>query len=214
MSRAADSAYNAIRDGINTGTLAPGVALREADLAVLTGVSRTPVRDALRRLEVELLVRRDAGGHAYVSDWNPDDFEDMFALRGLLEAHAATRAATRITAAEIAALRAVNAQLKAAIDAPDGPDIAGFVTANRAFHTGLIAAAASPQLAAILAQLVERPVVTRTVQHYDRAQLARSATDHDELIAAFTSADGGWAGAVMQSHIRRAYHAFAAGRAR
>lgn len=209
MSRASDSAYETIRGRIASGALAPGAPLREEDLAEVCGVSRTPVREALRRLEAELFVRRDQGSRAFVADWTTDDVDEMFALRALLEAHAAARAAPRITPAELDDLRAVNDQLIAAIDAPGGPDITGFLAANRAFHDGVIAAAASPRLAAILAQLIEQPVVRRTARLYDRAQLGRSAAEHGELMAAFVRADSDWARAVMTGHIRRALHAFA-----
>ena len=209
MSRASDSAYETIRGRIANGTLAPGAPLREEDLAEICGVSRTPVREALRRLEAELFVRRDQGSRAFVADWTADDVGEMFALRALLEAHAAARAATRITPDDLEALRDVNTQLIAAIDAPGGPDVAGFLASNRDFHDRVIAAAASPRLAAMLAQLIEQPVVRRTARLYDRAQLGRSAAEHGELLAAFARADSDWARAVMTGHIRRALHAFA-----
>lgn len=209
MSRASDSAYETIRGRISNGTLAPGAPLREEDLAEICGVSRTPVREALRRLEAELFVRRDQGSRAFVADWTADDVDEMFALRALLESHAAARAATRIEPAALEALNAVNARLIAAIEAPGGPDIAGFLACNRDFHDRVIDAAASPRLAAMLGQLIEQPVVRRTARLYDRTQLGRSAAEHGELLAAFARADSDWARAVMTGHIRRALHAFA-----
>lgn len=209
MSRASDTAYDVIRERIATGALAPGAPLREEDLAELCGVSRTPVREALRRLESELFVRRTDGSRAFVADWTGDDVDEMFALRALLEAHAAGRAATRVDADGLADLAAINAALGAAIDAPGGPDVVGFLAANRDFHDRIIAAAASPRLAAMLAQLIEQPVVRRTARLYDRVQLGRSHAEHAELLAAFARADPDWARAVMTGHIRRAFHTFA-----
>ena len=209
MSRAADTAYEIIRERIAGGALAPGAPLREEELAELCGVSRTPVREALRRLEGELFVRRSGGSRAFVADWSADDVGEMFTLRAVLEAHAAARAATRLSADQLAGLAAANAALGAAIHAPGGPDVAGFLAANRDFHDRVIAAAASPRLAAMLAQLIEQPVVRRTARLYDRAQLERSFAEHGELLAAFARADADWARAVMTGHIRRAFHTFA-----
>ena len=208
MSRASDTAYAAIRAAIGSGSLAPGAALREEELAAQCGVSRTPVRDALRRLEAEMVVRRTDGGRVYVADWAADDIDEMFTLRSLLEGHAAARAARRIGAAGLNEMHEINCLLETAVSAESGPDVPGFLAANRAFHAAIVTAAASPRLAAMLARLIEQPVVQRTARLYDRAQLGRSASEHAELLAAFAHADPDWARAVMTAHIRRAYHAF------
>ncbi|QMW21675.1 GntR family transcriptional regulator [Sandaracinobacteroides saxicola] len=205
MSRASHTAYARIRAGITGGEWPPGAPLREEELAALTGVSRTPVREALRRLEAEYLVRRTDGSRSFVADWSSDDIGEMFTLRGLLESHAAARAATRIAPAAIAALRTLNADLHTAAHAHDTE---AFLNHNRAFHAAILAAAASPRLAAMLAALVEQPVVRRTAHRYDRAALVRSHAEHEELLAAFTAQDAAWASAVMTAHIRRAAHSF------
>lgn len=209
MSRATDHAYAAIRGRIMAGELAPGASVGEEQLAALTGVSRTPVREAMRRLEAELLIRRAGPKRAFVADWSTDDVAEMFALRAMLESHAAARAAERIDAAGIALLTAHNEALGAAIDERQDPDIAGFLAANRAFHAAMVEAAASPRLATMLAKLIEQPVVARTAHLYDRPQLARSHAEHAELLAAFAVGDAEWARAVMAAHIRRAFHTFA-----
>jgi DNA-binding GntR family transcriptional regulator len=131
----------------------------------------------------------------------------MFTLRGMLEAHAAARAATRFDDAGLVALRLCNAAIDAAVRHNE-PDIPAFLTANREFHGLIIDVAQSPRLAATLATLVEQPVVRRTAMHYSRDQLARSASEHRELIIAFEARDADWAHAVMTGHIRRAFHAF------
>lgn len=207
MSRASDTAYARIRAGIVGGTWAPGAPLREADLARWCGVSRTPVREALRRLEAEYLVRRSEGARSFVADWSTDDVAEMFALRALLEGHAAARAATRITTDAIATLEQVNRSIEASIP---GGDIAQFLDANRRFHDIILQAAQSPRLAAMLSTLVEQPVVHRTAQRYGIGELQHSHADHRALIDAFRARDSQWAQAIMTSHIRRAFQAFAA----
>lgn len=207
MSKASERAYAEIRGLILSGDAAPGSPLTEEALADICGVSRTPVREALRKLEAELYVIRTGSQRLAVADWNSDDLGEMFTLRAMLEAHAAGRAASRITREALDALRASNAAILAAVAAAP-PDVATFLDENRRFHAIIIAAAASPRLATMLAALVEQPVVRRTAARYSRTELARSAHEHGELIQAFAVGDADWARAVMTGHIRRAFHAF------
>lgn len=208
MSRASDRAYSEIRSLILSGDAPPGSPLREAQLADLCGVSRTPVRDALRRLESELYVVRSDSQRTFVADWSREDVEEMFALRAMLEAHAARRAAERMTDDHLDRLAACNDELERAVS-QHAPDVVAFLDRNRDFHALILEASASPRLTATLATLVEQPVVRRTAMHYGRDQLRRSATDHRELLRAFAARDPDWAHALMTGHIRRAFHAFA-----
>lgn len=209
MSRASDRAYNHIRSMILSGELQPGSQIREEALAELCGVSRTPVRDSLRRLEAEMFVRRNDSQRSFVADWSLDDLEDAFQLRAMLEAHAAKRAATRVTRDLLVGMRVHNAQLKQAIDAAN-PDVPRFLDHNRQFHAIILEAAASERLSSMLLQVTEQPVVLRTARQYDLENLRRSHHEHEELLNAFDNRDGDWAAAVMTAHIRRAFHAYAA----
>ena len=92
MSRAVDTAYGKIREGILSGTFAPGDHLKEAELVSFCGVSRTPVRSALNRLVTDDLVELYRNQGARVKAWPADDFDDLFTLRALLEGYAAARA--------------------------------------------------------------------------------------------------------------------------
>ena len=204
---ASDRAYAEIRGLILAGDASPGTPLREEALADIVGVSRTPIREALRRLESELYASRTPGGRLVVAEWNSDDVAEMFALRAMLEGHAAARAARRMTAAGLAELKLCNAAIEAAVAQPQ-PDIARFLTENRRFHDLILSASSSARLATMLAGLVEQPIVRRTAARYDRADLARSAHEHGQMIQAFTARDEDWARAVMTAHIRRALHAF------
>jgi DNA-binding GntR family transcriptional regulator len=208
MSRASDQAYAKIRAHLLSGAVKPNEQLTEDQLAQITGVSRTPVREAVRRLEDELLLVRSDTKRLFVADWSRDDIEEMFTLRQMLECHAAERAARRLTRGQVAALELVNRELKAAIEQTP-PDVARFLDANRKFHEAIIEAADSPRLGQMLAKLVEAPVVLRTARTYSPEDLRQSARDHDELIAAFAAHDPDWARAVMGSHLRRAFHTFA-----
>ena len=208
MSRASDRAYGHIRSMILSGALQPGAQIGEEQLAESCGVSRTPVRDALRRLQAELFVTRNESQRCFVADWSLSDIEDSFELRGMLEAHAAKRAATRINWDQLERLKSCSQAIERAIEGVI-PDVPTFLENNRTFHAIILEAAASDRLSNMLGRLVEQPVVLRTALQYDRQNLARSSHEHSELLAAFARRDGPWAHAIMAAHIRRAFHAYA-----
>jgi DNA-binding GntR family transcriptional regulator len=208
MSRASDHAYVTIRAMILSGELASGAQIREEALAENCGVSRTPVRDALRRLEAEHFIRKSAAQRSFVADWSLDDIEDSFVLRGMLESHAAKRAATRISWDQLERLTFHNASIYKAVCGARA-DVQTFLEHNRAFHAIILEAASSPRLTTVLSRIIEQPVVWRTAQNYDHDNLLRSHREHDELLTAFKRRDGDWAESVMAGHIRRAFHAYA-----
>ena len=208
MSRATDRAYAGIRNMILSGELPAGSQLGEEALAERCGVSRTPVRDALRRLEGELLVKRNEAQRSFVAQWSLGDVEDAFELRAMLEGYAARRAAERIDEATLERLRDCNQAIGRAVRA-DPPDVMGFLEGNREFHAIVLETAQSRRLGALLGSLIEQPVVWRTAHQYGREALRRSHREHDELLAAFARRDGAWAQAVMAAHIHRAFHAYA-----
>lgn len=209
MSKASDLAYREIRAAILRGTLAPGSQLKEEELAEQCGVSRTPVRDALRRLEAEMLVLRSGTQRSYVAEWSITDIDEMFTLRGILEGYAAARAATNMTAQQLADLQSINDALGAAVAKRPHPDVEAFLAANRKFHAAILDAASSERLKTLLVRLVEQPIVHRTALGYDREQLARSHAEHEELIEALEKRDPEWARTIMGGHIRRAFHVYA-----
>lgn len=208
MSKAADKAYQLIRARIGSGEFTPGMQLTEELLAELCGVSRTPIRDALRRLESEFFIRRADNQRSFVAHWTLDDVQEMFALRAMLEGHAAARASERVNPATVEALRHHNGVIATIADSQGQLDIETFLEANRAFHRTLLDAAGSRRLAELLQRLVEQPVVNRTARSYGRDEVTTSRREHDELIAAIEAADPSWARAVMTAHIHRASHAF------
>lgn len=202
MFSAADKAYTGIRSLILDGQLAPGEQLREEELAERIGVSRTPIRDALRRLEAEFFVTRSDSQRSFVADQSVEDIDEVFTLRAMLEGHAAARAAA--VGGPVLAKR-----LRKIVDkAGDDWDVDGFLDHNADFHAEIIAGAGSELLAMMLARLVSQPVVHRTARVYDKRQFERSLFEHRELVEAIERGDAEWARSVMTSHIRRAFHVF------
>ena len=168
MSRASDTAYKKIRAFILQGAVQPGMQLTEEKLSEISGVSRTPVRDAVRRLENEMLVVRSASKRISVANWSDGEIDEMFTLRAMMEAHAAERAAARMDPDALNALGGINEELKRAVNKTK-PDITAFLEANRRFHDLILECAASPRLSAMLPALVEQPVVRQTANQYSRS---------------------------------------------
>lgn len=208
MSKAIDKAYLRIRDGIISREFKPGQHLKEEELAVYCEVSRTPIRDALRRLEADEYVVRHDNQRVFVAEWTDDDNTDLFELRAMLEGFAAGRAAGKITPDQIDQMRQHNETIANAVTADGQIDNAVFMENNKAFHRIILEAASSPRLSAMLQRLVEQQVVLRTLEAYAKKDLDRSIGQHEEIIDALAAGDSVWATAAMTSHIRHAQRVF------
>ena len=210
MSSAVEKAYAEIRDAIHAGRFPPGSHLKEGELADLIGVSRTPIREALRRLNAEGAVRFMRNHGAFVADWSVTEIREIFELRAMLEGYAAERAAERATPQQVVELRRL-AEEMIALEAQETPDfLSRIAEANGEFHRLITQAAGTPRLTIMMAQVIELPLVLRTFHRYDRDALHRSLRHHMEIVAAFEVRDGAWAGSVMRSHIAAAWHAIEA----
>ena len=206
MSRAADHAYRCIRDAILAGALPPAGRLKEEELVALCGVSRTPVREALRLLAADDYVTLVRNQGAQVKAWSADDLEELFDLRAVLEGHAAARAAVRVTDAEIRRMQASIDEMDALLASPTSLEqrIETFLRLNWALHESVWEAAGSVRLQTALVRLIEQAVIVRTARRYTLERMARSHQHHRELVAALRAGDASWAEATMRSHIRAA----------
>lgn len=202
MSKASDQVYYSIRNAILDGSLRPGSQIREDELAISCNVSRTPVREALLRMEAELLIERERN-RSFVRVWSKDAMRHVFALRLMVEPYVAEQAALTIEPAAINRLRRSNELYEQAL-AKSPPDISTIVTQNNLFHETLLAAVGSDVLDMILPRLVAVPIVPLSLQRYDRAQLEKALMEHRELILALEARDAEWANVIMKNHIHRA----------
>lgn len=206
---ASSRAYQTIREMIFAGHFAPGERLKEDDLTTLCGVSRTPVREALRRLGTEGLVIDNPHHGVQVAIVRVEDLEEIYALRAMVESHAAMRAATRISPAHIDRLKALAAIMENAIEEGEEADQVRFIPANAEFHRCIWEAALSPRLAHMASLVVELPLTVRTFSSYSADDRRRSAVHHRDIIAAFEARSPEWASAIMSSHIHAAFQALA-----
>jgi DNA-binding GntR family transcriptional regulator len=204
MTAAADRAYAALRAGILDGRHGSGARLGEIEVAADLGLSRTPVREALRRLGSEGLVELLPNRGARVRTWTAQDLEETYELRAVLEGLGARRAAGRADAAVLAELDELATRMTTVDPSlghrPPG-DFAELAALNGRFHALIVRTAGSAQLAATLDGLVQLPLVMRTYRRYTPAALARSHSHHREIVDALRAGDGAWAESVMRSHV-------------
>ncbi len=180
-----ESAYEAIRDAIVRGELAPGSSVRDADLAARLGLSRAPVRDALSRLTGEGLVETKPQSYTRVTPLVAGDVRDAAAVVRTMHELAARNAVPRLTDGDVAAMRAANHRFAAAVRAGD-PDAA--MTCDDTLHDVLVRAAGNGAAAATIERYT--PLIRRLERvKFSPAEGLRSAALHDELIDACAARD-------------------------
>lgn len=208
MRQGADKAYEVLRQRLIGGQFKPGTQLKEEPLAREFGISRTPVRTALKRLVADGLVTADAGQGIHVSQWTDGDIEETFQLRMLLEPYAASLAATRGGDELVTKLKASNLKMETAMIQRGDESIAQIQEANRSFHRALLDASGSPRLISILETMIDMPIIMRSFYLSTHSDLEQSLHHHQDLTVAAQARDGELARQVMQLHLRMSYHRF------
>ena len=203
MSQAATRVHQDLRGDILDGRCGPGSRLREEEIAERFGVSRTPVREALRRLESDGLVLVTPNRGAEVVRWREEDIAELIELRAMLEGHAARRAAAA-GGLDLDALGVLCDRMEeCARDGVDGRVADEITRLNLELHRA-VHRSAGRLLPDLLGRLIDVPVVRRTFHTYSETELRRSFAQHRELLDALAAGDGDWAAAVMRAHIRAA----------
>lgn len=208
MRREQDRAYAVLRERLIGGQYGPGAPLREEPLAREFGLSRTPIRAALKRLVEDGLATADAGQGVHVAEWSERDIEETFHLRSLLEPYAARLAVERGGDELLRRLRRSNEQMAAAIAKGGAGAIERVQDANRSFHHALVEHAGSPRLQAFLETMIDMPIVVRSFHLAAPAELEQSLRHHEDLTGAAEAGDGELAQQVMQMHLRTSYLRF------
>jgi DNA-binding GntR family transcriptional regulator len=192
------AATELIREAIIDGRLEPGQRLKEEDLARQLGISRTPVRESLLMLQAEGLIVAAPNRGATVRVHTPDDLEDLYALRALLEGHAARRAGARISEAEIDLLRESCDRFEAL--SPDD-DLRELVRENLFFHSTILDIAGSARLASMVRRVIELPLVYKSYIWYSPDQKRISSHYHRQIVKALATGDAERAELVMKEHV-------------
>jgi DNA-binding GntR family transcriptional regulator len=196
----ADYVHETLRQEIHDGTLPPGSAIGQEEIAARLGVSITPVREALRRLESDGLISYRAHRGATVAELAADAAAELYLLRAVVEGLTARLAAARITADQLDRLRAVHARMRAA---EERGDAAALARDSREFHQSVADAGGPAFLAAHVRSIRQNNPVPPSVSLWNDPANARRFLDaHERLLRALADRDAAAAERVMAEHIQ------------
>jgi DNA-binding GntR family transcriptional regulator len=206
-SSAAQRAYAEIADRMVSGELQPGVWLREEMLAASMGISRTPVREALRKFSSEGLVRLERHRGAQVVAWTREQISEIYGLRGVVEGYVAALAARKIGEDTLRKLEANLAEYERVVAEGGGAARRRAVALNNEFHAIVLESTGNEGLINLVTGAFGLPLVRRTFLRYTDRDLARSASQHRDVLEALEHRDAMSAEMIMKVHIRAAQHA-------
>jgi DNA-binding GntR family transcriptional regulator len=188
-----------LREQVLTGEIPPGSRVNEVEVAQQLGISRGPLREAIRHLASEGLLTLVPHRGAFVPAADADEVRALFELRTALECAAAELAASRRTDVDLVRLHEVCAasrhDYRAGQPFPYRLDLA--------FHQALIDAARSPRIAEQVRLVQQRVVLLRSALEDDPSHQHASMDDHDELVKAVEDGDAARASTVMRRHLTR-----------
>lgn len=193
--------FESLREAIITGLLRPGERLMEVQVAEELGVSRTPVREAIRKLELEGLVVMLPRRGAYVAGISVKDIADVFEVRAALEALAASLAAERITDAE---LEDLERSLVEITKISDTQDIGTIVARDTSFHDIIYRASRNSWLIQIISNLQDQ------IQRFRMTTLSRpgrtkeAVEEHKKIVEAISDRNSELAAQLAREHIENA----------
>ncbi|MGE5334007.1 MAG: GntR family transcriptional regulator [Nitrososphaerota archaeon] len=193
----ADHAYETLRQAILDGVLTPGSPLREAEVADRLGVSRTPLREALRRLEVQGLVAKNPSGGVIVGDVSRRQIEEAFELRQVLEGYAARLAAQVITEEDARALADITDEAERAVSRGDWELLTAL---NDRFHERIQDIAGNQVLKRTMRSLREQTPAFRAFALGPEQQQRGFVAEHRDLLRALISHDAELAETLAIQH--------------
>lgn len=192
-------AYSMILDAIDAGVYRPGDRLVESELAERFGVSRTPVREALQRLETQSLLTRD-GRSLMVASLDHNQMAELYVVRGELEGLAARLAARHATEEEVRLLRDM-------VEADRGlqDDPAALARTNRRFHKQIHLASHNRYLVQQLDLVHRSMALMATTSLAAEGRGADALAEHDQIVIAIEARDEDAADDALRDHISRAF---------
>ncbi|NLV16778.1 MAG: GntR family transcriptional regulator [Syntrophomonadaceae bacterium] len=193
--------FDALKDAIVRGALKPGDRLMEVQLAEELGVSRTPVREAIRKLELEDLAVMIPRKGAYVSSMSLKDIADLFEIRVALEVLAAGLAAERITHEELEDLERILVMKSESIEETDFDRL---IEIDVKFHDGLYKASRNEKLAQIINNLHEQIYRFRRTSLASPGRMKEALEEHRKIVEAISQRNIVLAQALAQEHIENA----------
>lgn len=184
----------ALREAILSGRLQPGQRLAQTEIAEQLGVSRIPLRDALRRLEEDSLVKIDGRRGAWVTSLNPADVAEIYEMRIMLESRCVYYSVQNLDEESAAHLLMLSTQMDEV-----GHDVAAGMTARRTFYRELYGFSDRPRMRRLIMQLRDNVGRYHLIKNIDHAQEA-----HEELRRCIRDRDAEGAVSIVKEHLKEA----------
>lgn len=189
----------AMQEMIVTGQLPPGSKVPEKQLCESFGVSRTPLREALKVLAAERLVILEPHRGAWVSKITVADLEEVFPVMGAFEALAGELACRSITDEEIAEVRRLHERMIACYEQRD---LQGYFEANQKIHEAILVAARNETLIAQYRALATQVRRARFIANMTQERWKQATEEHEEIMACLEARDGERLARVLQRHLQ------------
>ncbi len=187
-----------LRDLIIEGKLPPGTKVPERELCERYGVSRTPMREALKVLAVDGLVWLEPNRGAWVSKITIDDLEEVFPVMGALEALSGELACERITDKQIARIRDTHNDM---VKYYEARDLTQYFRANQAIHEAILDAAGNTELTTMYRSLSARIRRARYIANMTEERWKKAVEEHEQILAALEKRQGHELGQILRLHL-------------
>lgn len=204
MSKSVEKAYDALRERIFSGRLKTGDRLKERDICEEFDVSRTPVREALRRLQADGLVVIEPRRGGVVAGINEEEADEVYSLGILLESFAARLAAERTNDSDLKELDQLIDEMTDTLIKDSPARRRRYLELDSRLHSKIVAITANRRLASLVRQMVGIPVLVQAFTHYSHDNLLQSLQQHRNIVAALRARDPEWAESAMRAHIHSA----------
>lgn len=197
-----DELLERLRQMIIDGELVPGAKVPEKDLCERFGVSRTPLREALKVLANEGLVTLTPNRGAMIANLTLEDLEEAFPVMGALEALSGEMACANITDAEIAEISKLHERMLAHYEARE---LKSYFRTNQQIHERILAAAGNRTLSALYRGLEGRVRQARYLANMSDERWAQAVAEHAQMMVALEARDGSGLAAIMKQHLENKF---------
>ncbi|MDB5821731.1 MAG: gntR [Herminiimonas sp.] len=195
-----DAVVEHLRNLIVEAVLAPGIKLNERELCETLGISRTPLREAIKVLAAEGLIEISPNRGATVSRMSEAETQETFELMSGLEAMSGELACERITAPELAQIKALH---RAMLACKAHNDLSGYYARNQEIHNAINAAAKNSVLTQTYLAVNRRLKALRFKSNFQAEKWERAVQEHEEMIEALEARDGKRLAGVLRGHLLR-----------
>ncbi len=194
-----DQARKKTEELILKGALETGAKITERDLADRLGMSRAPVREAIRELISVGLLEQISARQVIVRSLHLDEVKEIFSIREMLEARAASLAAEKISDEQLLTLSRLHSDMK---DTASRSEFAAYFDLNMKFHRLIHEIAQSPRLATLIDQVMRESLLFRSRGLVDQANLRSSVEEHEQMLKAMKHRDHELTALLMRRHIQ------------